>query len=93
MTDEEAQEIADKVQEISLSTFKVALTVANVLVALEAIEEGLHRSSVLLSEVVKELPPEVQERLHLVYPGQDDEGEKEEDSLRTWIRRILKGGK
>ncbi len=88
MTDEEAQKKAEKVSELSLSMANVAHTLANMSVAVELLQDVIVNSSILIAEVVKDLPSEVREKLSVVIPKQNES----KDSFVSWIRRMLKGG-
>ncbi len=96
MTEDEAQEKAEKIQALSVLIYKVAHTLEHMKIGMEMLTDELFESSLILKEVVKDLPPEVQKNLKSIVPGHESievKTDDENDSLVNWIRRVLKGGK
>ncbi len=97
MTDKEAQEKAEKVQELSISIYKVAHTLSHMEYGMNLLSEELFRSSLLLSDIVKGLPPKVQEKLKSIVPEQHEgveiKNDDDDESLANWIRKVIRGGK
>lgn len=91
MKKDKAQETAEKVTVLSVSLFEMALQISHIVTALHLIHENIHDSAHLITDIIKELPPEVQEKLRVMKAG-DIEADKDSGKFVDWVRRILKDG-
>lgn len=86
-----AQEAANKIRNLSICLFEVALQIANILASLDSIQENIRDSAHILTDIIKELPPEVQEKLTAMKVGAIG-ANKDSEGVVDLIRRLLKGG-
>lgn len=88
-----AQEVAEKITALSLSLFDIALQSAHIIASLRVIQENVRDVADGVTDVVKELPPEVQARLKLIRAGDLATPLKGDDGVVDLIRKMLKGSR
>ena len=91
MNKDKALETAEKLTTLSISLFEITLQTSQIIAALELIQENVRESASLITEVIKELPAEVQEKLRVIKAG-DVVVDKDAARFVDWVRKMLKGG-
>lgn len=91
MDKDKAHEVAAKITTLSVSLLEIALQSSNIILALHVIQDSIKESADIVTDIIKELPPEVRERLRVMKVG-DIGVDKDSGKFVDWIRRMLKDG-